>query len=206
MQEPYIWTRNGLRIHLDPCEEDYAHWDVETVAHCLGQVSRWTGHVARDRGYSVAQHSVIVSYLTPSEYALEGLFHDAPEFILGDISTPVKRFLGEEALQEYKRLTHAWDATFATRFGLRNLNSEPVKTSVKIADRLAQYYEGRFLLNVPEVELRMFSRETPGYGDWGTKGSIYLSQLPAPIERMLDPLEAYAAEKAFLRRFKELKK
>lgn len=77
--------------------------DVEDVAHALSNINRFTGHTAY--AYSVAQHCVAVSrYLeltgqpVPVQYA--GLMHDAHEAYFGDISAPLKAFLGVGPLED----------------------------------------------------------------------------------------------------------
>lgn len=198
----YIWTCGGNRLRIEPTEKDFDKWNVETVAHALARLNRWCGHTLPSCGYSVAQHSVLVSYMTP-ECKMEGLFHDAPEFVLGDITTPIKMWLGEEAIKRYRELTHGWEGTFAKRFNLRQ--GSDVHANVKLADRLAQYYEGLYLVGVPAAELTRFGKENPVFGEkWGNDPQGLLSCLPAPVDVMLDPMPANQAARAFLRRYEEL--
>jgi hypothetical protein len=107
-QPAWIQTRDGGRFDLlDP---DPALIDVEAIAHSLGMLCRFTGHV--DRFLSVAQHSVLVSHLCPPEHALTGLLHDATEAFVGDVASPLKRLL--PAYQEIEQriwvaVTEAFD-------------------------------------------------------------------------------------------------
>ena len=64
--------------------------DIETIAHALAHINRFTGHVGV---YSVAQHCVLLSYQAPAHLALDALLHDAPEAYIGDVSAPLKRHL-----------------------------------------------------------------------------------------------------------------
>ena len=73
---------------LDPRPEEVR---IEAIAHQLGNLCRFNG--ACKVFYSVAQHSVLVSYLVSKRYALAGLLHDAAEAYLGDVIRPLKRFL-----------------------------------------------------------------------------------------------------------------
>ena len=89
-------------------------YDLEEIAHALGNLCRFTGHARRF--YSVAEHQIhvgnrVVTLIdqknstsprwprtTGSPDLLDrragyrlGLFHDTPEAYLGDVSRPVKR-------------------------------------------------------------------------------------------------------------------
>lgn len=82
----YIRTYTGKKFWpLDPRPEDV---DIIDIAHALSNQCRFTGHV-KDF-YSVAEHSVQVSFTCPEELALVGLLHDADEAYLIDLAAPVK--------------------------------------------------------------------------------------------------------------------
>ena len=112
------------------------------IAHALSLINRFTGHSKCP--YSVAQHSVMVSNLTPPEHALWGLLHDASEAYLGDVATPLKN-----ALPGYRELEERVQRTIAGAFGL----SWPMPATVKEADLRALMAEKRDLI--------------PGDHDWG---------------------------------------
>lgn len=59
------------------------------IATHLSRICRFIG--ASRYFYSVAQHSVIVSYAVPTAYAARGLLHDAHEAYVGDVTSPLKR-------------------------------------------------------------------------------------------------------------------
>jgi uncharacterized protein len=86
----WIQTYTGLVMYpLDPRGSEIC---IEDIAHALSNLCRFTGHVREF--YSVAEHSVYVSYQCDLEDALWGLLHDASEAYLADMSRPMKRSPG----------------------------------------------------------------------------------------------------------------
>lgn len=180
---------------------DWEKWNVLTVSHALGRLSRWTGHVKTPESYSVAQHSVLVSFLT-ADAPMAALFHDAAEFVLGDITTPIKMHLGEEAIKTYRALTKRWDEDFSARFGY-TLNAD-IHKSIKVSDRLIQYYEAKHLVGVPDTELARYAKENEAFAHWGTDPEKRMLGLPSSLQSMLEPMPATQAARAFIIRYKEL--
>jgi uncharacterized protein len=84
--EPLITTVTGL--YVNPLDLKPEQVRVEDIAHSLSNLCRYTGHTREF--YSVAQHSVYVSQLVPAYLALAALFHDAQEYVLNDVSRPIK--------------------------------------------------------------------------------------------------------------------
>ena len=84
---PWIETFTGKEFYfLDPTPDSI---DIRDIAHSLAFTCRYTGHSRRF--YSVAEHSVLVSYLAVDPLA--GLLHDASEAYITDIASPIKPHL-----------------------------------------------------------------------------------------------------------------
>lgn len=130
----YMELNNGCKVVLD--DPDPAMLDIQTIAHALSNLCRFAGQV--NKFYSVAQHSVLVSYLVPEEHAFAALMHDATEAFCADIPKPIKQLLPQYEVIEGK----FWKA-IAKRYDL------PVELPVEvhIADRIAVITEARDLLN-----------------------------------------------------------
>lgn len=92
---------------------------IDDITHALSNLCRFNGHC--QRFYSVAEHSLLCSYLVPPEYALEALLHDATEAYCGDMVMPLKR-----SLSEFTRVERTIDEAIRMRFGLPKTMSEAV--------------------------------------------------------------------------------
>ena len=97
------WQRmlSGRRLDLtDPSPLDI---EIEDIARGISRVARWNGQTTGAHALSVAQHSVIVTELLKLhnsnieiKWQLAALLHDAAEYIVSDMITPLKSFLGLE--------------------------------------------------------------------------------------------------------------
>jgi hypothetical protein len=83
---------------------------IMDVATALSHINRFTGHTIRP--YSVAAHSLTMMQNAPRGLQYEALMHDAHEAVLGDISTPLKRMLGQEIVKLDRRLTEKFAETW----------------------------------------------------------------------------------------------
>lgn len=155
---------------LDPRPEEI---DVRDIARSLSMQCRFAGHVRAF--YSVAEHSVHVSYQVPSEHALWGLLHDASEAYLQDLVQPIKA-----GMPEYRAWEENLTWCIAQRFGL----PWPMPRAVKDIDH-------RMLMNEKAVLLNASQRP------WD-------SDEPLTTLIALPCYQPREAEAAFLRRFKEL--
>ena len=121
MKPPRAWQRmlSGRRLDLlDPTPVDI---EIEDIAHGLAFVARWNGQTEGDFAYSVAEHSLLVEVLfrriapkAPPKWQLAALLHDAPEYVIGDMISPVKAAVGPG----YKDLDIRLTSAIHIRFGL----------------------------------------------------------------------------------------
>ncbi len=108
-------------------ENPEAHtFDIDVIAQALSKICRYNGHNDGDHHYSVAEHSVYVSYLVPPEDAFEGLMHDTSEAYTGDLQKPFKELIRHV----YGPIEERIEAAIAKQFGLRF----PYPPSIKVAD------------------------------------------------------------------------
>jgi len=116
-----IQQKNGGAFYpFDPRPEEV---DIESIAHALSNLCRYTGHCSGF--YSVAQHSVLVSREVRIDQALWGLLHDAPEAYINDISRPLKKdmhvYRGNETNNRSWSITRCEEKimeAIAARYGL----------------------------------------------------------------------------------------
>lgn len=118
--------------------------EIEDIAHGLSFVARWNGQTYGEFAYSVAEHSVLVERLfslanpkAPVKWQLAALLHDAPEYVIGDMISPVKSAVGPGYAELDDRLT----AAIHLRFGLPAAIPATIKKQIKKADKLSAWLE-----------------------------------------------------------------
>ncbi|WP_425074973.1 hypothetical protein [Sagittula sp. S175] len=159
---PRAWQRmlSGRRLDLlDPTPVDI---EIEDIAHGLAFVARWNGQTQGDYAYSVAEHSLLVEDLftrmhpkaTPAQ-RLTALLHDAPEYVIGDMISPVKAAVGPQYGELDKRLT----AAIHIRFGLPAVTPPRLKKQIKKADNVSAWMEAVQIAGFTEAEAdKLFGR------------------------------------------------
>lgn len=155
MAQARAWQRmlSGRRLDLlDPTPMDI---EIEDIAHGLAFVARWNGQTRGDWAYSVAEHSVLVEQifrqLYPSEpikWQLAALLHDAPEYVIGDMISPVKAAIGPDYGDLDDRLT----AAIHIRFGLPAKIPVAIKRKIKKADKVSAWLEATQIAGFSEAE------------------------------------------------------
>lgn len=105
----YIATSTGKHIDFVNITPDQIC--IEDIARGLSNVCRFAGQL--ENFYSVAQHSVYVSQIVPSDFALEALLHDATEAYMGDVTSPLKAML-----PDYKKIEKYFDSAIRLKFGI----------------------------------------------------------------------------------------
>lgn len=158
-QQPRAWQRmlSGRRLDLlDPTPVDI---EIEDIAHGLAFVARWNGQTNGDYAYSVAEHSLLVETLfarlnpkSPPKWKLAALLHDAPEYVIGDMISPVKAAVGPG----YGALDERLTAAIHIRFGLPAAIPKTVKQQIKKADKISAWMEATQIAGFSETEATRF--------------------------------------------------
>lgn len=159
MPNPRAWQKmlSGRRLDLlDPTPVDI---EIEDIAHGLSFVARWNGQTIGDFAYSVAEHSLLVetifARLSPRSSAqlrLTALLHDAPEYVIGDMISPVKSAVGPGYDDLDKRLASA----IHIRFGLPSTTPANVKKMIKRADKISAWMEATTIAGFTQDEATRF--------------------------------------------------
>lgn len=197
MKQPRAWQRmlSGRRLDLlDPTPVDI---EIEDIAHGLAFVARWNGQTRGDWPYSVAEHSLLVEQIyarivpdAPVKWRLAALLHDAPEYVIGDMISPVKAAVGPE----YGVLDGRLAAAIHIRFGLPAAVPVKVKKDIKRADNVSAWLEATQIAGFTAAEAnKFFGRQNPDLmrgldihlrppvavrGDFTTRHAALLAQMP----------------------------
>lgn len=168
-QQPRAWQRmlSGRRLDLlDPTPVDI---EISDIAHGLAFVARWNGQTHGDFAYSVAEHSLLVEKIyarinprAPAKWLLAALLHDAPEYVIGDMISPVKAAVGPG----YGALDDRLTAAIHLRFGLPASIPAAVKKQIKKADKVSAWMEATQIAGFSETESsKLFGRPDPALID-----------------------------------------
>jgi len=144
---------SGRRLDLiNPSPFDI---EIEDIAHGLAFQARWNGQTVGNYTFSVANHSVLVEEIFSTEnpnldkkWSLVALLHDSPEYVIGDMISPVKAFIGDGYAQLEKSLLE----TIHVRFGLPAKTPENIQKKIKNADKKAAWTEATQIAGFSEAE------------------------------------------------------
>lgn len=159
------WQRmlSGRRLDLlDPTPMDI---EIADIAHGLAFVARWNGQTRGDWPYSVAEHSLLVEAIfsranpgIAARWQLAALLHDAPEYVIGDMISPVKASVGPG----YSELDARLSAAVHLKFGLPATLPAAIKKQIKAADNVSAWLEAVQIAGFAEAEAnRFFGRPDP---------------------------------------------
>lgn len=148
---------------------------IEDIALSLSHQCRFGGHVRAF--YSVAQHAVHVSEIVPQHLAFPALMHDAAEYGLVDLPTPIKW-----ELSGYKEMEQRLWLAIAACWQL----PEYLSKEIKLADAQMLMAERRDLKGPPPHK-------------WAPEFEAIV-----PDKRKVKPWGCVKARRKFLERFNEL--
>lgn len=160
---------------FDPLYPDPTQVDITDIAHALALTNRFTGHSKIP--YSVAEHCVRMSNITPPELALDALMHDVAETYLPDIASPVKH---SPQLAGFVEIEKRVEACCWLALGLPGQEHDP---AVKKYDTIMLVTEARDL----------------GLTWWNTHHDV------EPLPDVIHPWPWTLAERLFLERYQALR-
>jgi 5'-deoxynucleotidase YfbR-like HD superfamily hydrolase len=176
---------SGRRLDLlDPTPVDI---EISDIAHGLAFVARWNGQTQGDFAYSVAEHALLVTDIFAQQnpkaemkWHLAALLHDAPEYVIGDMISPVKAAVGPG----YGALDERLTAAIHLRFGLPAQLSAQIKRQIKKADKLSAWLEAVQIAGFTRAEAdRFFGKQDPAL----------LDQFPIRLRPPKDVRDAFTA-------------
>ncbi len=192
MEIKRAWQRmlSGRRLQiLDPSPLDI---EIEDIAHGLSFLARWNGQTIGEYPFSVAQHSLLVEDIFSKQFPkmdnhskLFALLHDAAEYVIGDMISPLKSHVG----LNYEELDDKLTMAICIRFNIPTKKIKIIKRRIKISDKKAAWLEA--------VQLAGFSKQEAD--------SIFGKQeFTEGLETNLLPETPFFVRKKFVNRFNEL--
>lgn len=189
---PTIQTANGWYFNYQ--QPDAGMVDIETVAHALSNICRFTGHCREF--YSVAQHCVLMSYAVPESCALWGLGHEAGEPMVGDMNKPLKMLL-----PDYSAIENPVERRIL--IDVFGLDPDAKPDCIKYWDNVMLATEQRDLM----PKERAIAWDEWGFANaWEPLPPQTWADLAGikPLERKIRPWVPAQAKAAFLQRYRDL--
>lgn len=170
------WMQTYLGKEFFPRDPNPEDIEIVDIATALSNLCRFCGHTKFF--YSVAQHSVLASYLVDEDIALEALMHDSAEAYTGDLIRPIKK-----SVSDWVELEKTIVAAICEKFKLRH-----------------DVIEGRDVKHADDTMLATEKRDImgPAPAEW--------MPLPNPSEKIITYMSPADAKQMFLDRFDELSK
>lgn len=137
---PYIICHSGK--HFYPLDVRKSDIKIEDISHALSKQCRFGGHV--NKFYSVAEHSVRVSYAIKPQFALMGLLHDGSEAYLVDLPRPIKRI---DDFSTYRNIERKTQLIIYKKF--TDYPQPSCEVEIDYVDNLLLATEARDLMNNP---------------------------------------------------------
>lgn len=182
------WQRmlSGRRLNiLEPSPLDI---EIDDIAHGLSRLARWNGQTSGRYAFSVAQHSILVEQILhinssklSNRWRLACLLHDAPEYVISDMITPLKSALGPR----YQNIEENLQQVIHIRFGLPPLLPDIINKSIKKADKMAAWIEATQIAGFKPREANKIFQKPKG----------------TPNDIIIVPHSPKRAKEAFMRRF-----
>ena len=149
------WQKMLSGRRLDVINPSPLDIEIEDIAHGLAFQARWNGQTQGEFVFSVANHSILVWNIfclenpkIEKKWQLISLLHDAPEYVIGDMISPVKKEVGSS----YTNLEENLQEAIHIRFGLPASIPKKIKFKVKIADRKAAWIEATAIAGFSKKE------------------------------------------------------
>lgn len=152
--------------------------DPYDIASALSKIARCNGHTLGDIAVPIAQHCCIGSDAAPRRIKFEVLMHDAPEFVMGDMTTPLKQLM-----PDFLHIEDEVEVEMRRRF----LLPHPMSREAKAVD-----------LRLAATEKRDVMPPDPPGDEWDTIKGI------EPYDLIIEPWPAPVARDRWLDRFNRL--
>lgn len=133
------WMNTLSNTQFDIFDPEPSNVSIHDIAHALSNVCRYSGQCMFF--YSVAEHSLLMSKLAPSDLKLFALLHDAAEAYMGDMIRPHKKIFTDFVTVE-KHLIRAIFQAFGIEAFLDNVEA---KAEIKRLDNILLASEKRVL-------------------------------------------------------------